>query len=231
MHRLTITLFCLGTVGLCAAGADTLLADGGFESASAWDAYHTSVTASAGNAQQWWVGGDSTGWQRPGAFYPRSGSYCAGDPDGVGDSAGLVQFVPTGGTHTSVTVRFHYLLWAGTDVTRLTYGVFGWDEGDTIDLSPAGPGPDANVLVGPTELTEPGYYGTWPPGDHYTEQLETASFGQGQYDYVGVWFQYSLDGGGFYLDDATLTMTPEPTSLTLLGLGGLALLRRRNRKR
>ncbi len=39
----------------------------------------------------------------------------------------------------------------------------------------------------------------------------------------------SVEGGTdfFYLDDITVTAVPEPSSLGLLGLGGLALLRRR----
>jgi len=228
---MTLALLLTGWVGVCTAVADNALADGGFEDPASWQVYHDSVTVQAANASKWWVGGDATGWTRPLAseypFPPLSGQACAGDNDGAGPSAGLVQFVPAGGTHTTVSVSFHYLLWAGADVTTFTYGVFGWNEGDVIDLGMAGPGLEANVLVGPTTLAQPEYYGDWPPADHYTLQTETATFGPGQYDYIGVWFQYELAGGSFYLDEATLATTPEPTSLSLLGFAGLTLLRRR----
>lgn len=230
MYRMTLVLLLTGWVGVCTAVAGNALADGGFEDPASWQAYHHSVTVQPDTASTWWVGGDTAGWGHQQSYYPHTGLSCAGDNDGVGISAGLVQFVPAGGTHTSVSVGFHYLLWKGEGESSLTYAVFGWDEGDVIDLSETGPGADGDLLVGPTTLDEPVYrYDPWPPADGYQEQQETATFGPGQYDYIGVWFQYELDGSSFYLDDVSVTTTPEPTSLALLGFAGIALLRRRKR--
>jgi hypothetical protein len=80
-------------------------------------------------------------------------------------------------------------------------------------------------------LTTSGYPNTW------TQFTATVS-GLGGPTSGRFAFNYNVTGGGpagansdfIGIDDVTYTAVPEPASLTALGLGALALLRRRNRK-
>ncbi len=197
-------------------GATTLI-DGGFETTAAWAGPASDVTASAADAGVWWTG-------------PDTGEYCAGDADGYYSGAfsgGLLQFVAVNGMH-SVSLSFDYLLWRGEyGSTKMHYAVYGWEESDSIDLTAAGPGADATAIIGPTLLTSPVYSGAAPPKSHYTSASDTGAFAPGAFDYVGVWIDYRLLGGSFYIDNVQMELLPEPATLSLLGLGGIVLLRRR----
>jgi len=90
----------------------------------------------------------------------------------------------------------------------------------------------STVLVSVNEtLTLAGYPNTW------TQFTGTVS-GLGGPTSGRFAFNYNVTGGGpsgnnsdfIGIDDVTYTAVPEPASLTALGLGALALLRRRNRK-
>jgi hypothetical protein len=89
------------------------------------------------------------------------------------------------------------------------------------------------LQLSPSDPLNPDWPGSWDPswGDH-TRHL-TWDFSD--YDMSGVtdWMQiiFSTNFGGttpgnYYIDNVQLT--PEPTTIALLGLGGLALLRRKH---
>jgi hypothetical protein len=235
MNRLVLftTIALAGLMIPSPALGANVLTDGGFETSAAWAGNHSSVSVSAANANRWWAGEPLDEWiRKTGSTYPHSGQYCAGDPDGVSvPSSALVQFVPVNGTHT-INLQFYYLLWLGEwGDTSMTYAVYGWNEGDTIDLSASGPGGDATVILAPKTLSTPQcpIYGI--PSENYGLETAGGTFLPDQFDYVGVWVQYELFGGSFYLDDVQMQLLPEPaTGLMLLaGAAGLRMISRRKR--
>ena len=233
MNRFALCSLVCGLVFATCTGASggNALTDGGFEAPGSWNAYSATVQVNSSNSGSWWVGGDNSGWIRQGdPSYAYAGQYCAGDADGYGGSNGIVQFVPVDGGNDEVSVSFYHLLWYGEGSTSMQYGVYGWNEGDTIDLGSGGPGADATVILGPKTLNQPQYYGDGSPYDDYSLETASDTFTAGQFNYVGIWMQYELDGGSFYVDDVGVDLAPEPATMLLLcgAAGPLLLKRRRN---
>ena len=77
--------------------------------------------------------------------------------------------------------------------------------------------------------------GVWVPGVNPPTTLTflEADFGTYSWDNSNFWVAIevntSLDREHLYIDSITVTGIPEPAALTLLALGGLAMLRRRRR--
>jgi hypothetical protein len=215
---------------LSVSASAAVLHDGDFELLDQWQAYHGSVSVDAAGVGAWWVGGDSTGWAAYGGGVAPQGSTCVGDADGYGASCGLTQYAPVGSDWDRVSIDFDFLLWKGEGSTRVTFGLFGWSEGDTIDLSSAGPGGDAVELLALTTLSSPAYSGDNSPSDDFTHAHYEADL-SGGIDYVGVWIQYRLNGGSFYLDDVTMdaTLIPEPTTIVIFACSAAAIGIRRRR--
>lgn len=226
-----LTLLTLATtffgVNVCSAVS---LNDGDFETLEAWSGSTSVVTVNAASASKWWFGDEPLGWIRQGdPKYAPVNQFCAGVVDGYGRSGGLVQFVPVT-DETSFTLSFRYLLWFGDmEPTTVDYAVVGWHADDVIDLSTNGLDATPKILSG--ALSSPEYYGQGDPAPYFTLFSASHSIDATEYDYIGVWFRYTIDGGSFYVDDVKMNLTPvpEPATLGLLGLGGMAFLLRNRR--
>ncbi len=228
---LLMTAVMLIGVNVCTAAS---LYDGDFEDDNSWAGTTPTGTLTADDsvAHLWWFGQDTNGWiHQEGGNYAASGNKCAGCLVGYGTSGGLMQLVPIT-NEINLSLSFQYLLWTGDrGNTTADYAIVGWNEGDVIDLGNldmTNPGNLDVILSG--HLTTPTYPGDNNPGASYAPPYgTTTSITPDTYDYVGIWFQFKLNGGSFYVDDVNLNITPvpEPATIALLGLGGLIIVLRR----
>ncbi len=72
------------------------------------------------------------------------------------------------------------------------------------------------------DLTTPGSTGVW---EQHTRQWASGSATSATLEIVNL--STAFAGNDFALDDLSFTLVPEPTSLAVIALGGIALLRRR----
>jgi hypothetical protein len=101
------------------------------------------------------------------------------------------------------------------------------------DIAINSDGPSGWMQLIPTDTVNPDYPGSWDPG--WGDHARTLTWDLSEYDATGAtWmqliFSVNFDSsttsvGKYYIDNVQLI--PEPTTIALLGLGGLALLRRK----
>ena len=102
------------------------------------------------------------------------------------------------------------------------YGLYAWSASTHLEIGT--PGTVTTLAEGPMV---PGA-GSVPVSDGYTGDLSG-------FEFIGVRFAQGMGGSGAEhhtttVDNVSLTLTPEPMSMSILALGGIALLRRRRRR-
>lgn len=228
MRTLVLLTITAALISANVSSAATLT-DGNFETITAWAGSTATLTVNDTNASKWWYGTGTISWIRQNkADYAPLNDYCAGIADTYGTSCGLVQFVPIT-DETTINLSFQYLLWYGDmEPTTLDYAIVGWHKDSVINLSVNGLNGITTILNG--TLTTPEYYGQGKEPRTFFESFGTSgTINPTDYDYIGIWFRYTSDGGSFYVDDVNLNITPvpEPATIALLGLGGLIIVLRR----
>jgi len=162
--------------------------------------------------------------------------------DGTPTKIGVFEFVVDSATQTVITdadasAPLQEGPWYGYEISSatVTYGVYSWTASDAIfNELPVGGGPGAELLIEGGPISEIDSRDFWAGFDTSSEFFEFgfASGGEDQYIWNAVsWFTatgsgtayFDISGGGYL----NVSVVPEPTSLALLGLGGLLVARRR----
>lgn len=112
-----------------------------------------------------------------------------------------------------------FFIWEGGDDVWL----LNWLGGDmTVTLTNTGGGADNDLFVySPGSLDSTGDYSTFPGNMPDVVTIPGAAAGQ---------YYINIDTPAFFEGPYNLTITPEPGSLALLGIGGLALIKRIRRR-
>ena len=163
-----------------------------------------------------------------------------GDPNNVAPSTSISIYVSGTQSGASTGLNNVQLNWSGSDseLNLDTTATWIWDA-DTNVIN--GLGDDADVSdfavsridtdyitaasfdIGTLTFNAPSDVGT------YNVSLD----GYSSYGVDNTWFNegttWIIEGLGLTLDSFTFTVVPEPTAAILLGIGGLALLRRRRK--
>lgn len=148
--------------------------------------------------------------------------YPAGSPDGV------LEFVFD---FSTVSTGAMYDMFPGYPAARIEYAGVGYIPGFMLEIPGAGAG-SLMLGTGQVELpTAPGTYMLYAlnaaTGDPQNNAAQIR-FGFGGDDPVTLWSAVPGYGDGLITGAALpLTVVPEPATLALLALGGLALIRRR----
>jgi len=103
----------------------------------------------------------------------------------------------------------------------------GWTTAPAVQLL-LNPGSGQWWAIGTFQLGQPlnGDVTTTVTWDYITYRNQIGNY-QGVMKLILQFVDYGYLGASFYVDNAVLSGTPEPTTIALLGLGSLALLRRR----
>jgi len=171
---------------------------------------------------------DGSDWQADGSVARVSQSQSQGamtmSPNPV---SGMFYYLarPVGGNWggNQLTLSFDQSQTFDPSPASAVYGLYGWNTPAFLDLQFA-----TSFTPLATGLMIPGT-GSVPVSDGYTGDLSG-------FEFIGAMFVQSMQINGtdqFHattVDNVSLTLTPEPMSMSLLALGGIALLRRRRRR-
>lgn len=134
-------------------------------------------------------------------------------------------------SHLGVTIRITY------DFTRRATEGTNWNHrirlyaGDGTGYTAASATADPNASLSDSFLAEGTGTNSGAPAGSFasnTVDLTLPSSYTGSLDQLYLSFK-NRNGGQFLMDDVTVTAVPEPSSVALLGLGGLALILRRRK--